>query len=88
LYGLPARDAVARLVAMELVPKLSGTGWVIDQDPPPGTVVAPGLACTLILGSGTGGFSGDPLEQVDRREELIALEKTEEVPPLVTRGSS
>jgi hypothetical protein len=87
LYGLPARDAVARLVAMELVPKLSGTGRVIDQDPPAGTVVAPGLSCRLILSSRVEALSEVPWEKVEDWEELIALDKTEDV-PLVSRGSS
>jgi cell division protein FtsI (penicillin-binding protein 3) len=50
LYGLSARDAVARVVSLRLVPEIYGSGWIVGQEPPAGTRVAPGTPCTLILG--------------------------------------
>jgi len=50
LYGLSARDAVARIVAARLVPEIYGSGWIVGQEPPAGTRVAPGTPCTLVLG--------------------------------------
>jgi cell division protein FtsI (penicillin-binding protein 3) len=50
LDGLPARDAVARLIAANLSPHLLGSGWVIDQDPPAGSLVEPGSRCLVFLG--------------------------------------
>jgi hypothetical protein len=50
LFGLSARDAVAQIVSAGLVPHLYGSGWVTGQDPPPGSAMEPGAACTVILG--------------------------------------
>ncbi len=50
LYGLSARDAVARVIALRLVPEIYGSGWIVGQEPPAGTRVAPGTPCTLVLG--------------------------------------
>jgi cell division protein FtsI/penicillin-binding protein 2 len=50
LYGLPARDAVARAIGMRLVPTLVGSGWVVGQEPTVGRFVSPGTRVTLILG--------------------------------------
>lgn len=50
LAGLPARDAVARLIAAHLSPDLVGSGWVIDQHPPAGAPVDPGSRCLVFLG--------------------------------------
>jgi membrane peptidoglycan carboxypeptidase len=50
LYGFPARDAVARLVAERLVPRIVGSGWVVRQEPSGGEPVSVGSQCTLILG--------------------------------------
>ncbi len=50
LEGLPARDAVARLITANLSPDLLGSGWVIDQDPPAGSPVDPGARCLVFLG--------------------------------------
>jgi cell division protein FtsI (penicillin-binding protein 3) len=49
LEGLPARDAVARLIAANLSPEILGSGWVIDQDPPAGMSVDPGSRCLVFL---------------------------------------
>jgi cell division protein FtsI (penicillin-binding protein 3) len=57
LYGLSARDAVARVVASRLVPEIYGSGWIVGQEPPAGTRVAPGTPCTLVLAlRGAGSF--------------------------------
>lgn len=87
LYGLPARDAVACLVGARLVPKLSGTGWVVDQNPPAGAVVAPGLTCTLTLGSARKVLEGTK-ELMNKGEGILALDRMEQTPPLVNRGTS
>jgi membrane peptidoglycan carboxypeptidase len=50
MVGLSARDALARAVALRLVPELVGSGWVVEQDPAPGQAIAEGARCTLILG--------------------------------------
>ncbi len=50
LEGLPARDAVARLISASLSPELMGSGWVIDQDPAAGSSVDPGSRCLVFLG--------------------------------------
>jgi cell division protein FtsI (penicillin-binding protein 3) len=50
LTGLPARDAVARLIAAHLSPELVGSGWVVDQHPPAGAPVDPGSRCLVFLG--------------------------------------
>jgi cell division protein FtsI (penicillin-binding protein 3) len=49
LYGLSARDALARIMAAKLIPKLYGSGWVIAQDPPAGAQIELGTRCSLIL---------------------------------------
>jgi cell division protein FtsI/penicillin-binding protein 2 len=47
--GLGAREAARRLVRLGLVPRLTGDGIVIDQDPVAGTALEPGRACRLWL---------------------------------------
>ncbi|MFH1681078.1 MAG: penicillin-binding transpeptidase domain-containing protein [Candidatus Eisenbacteria bacterium] len=42
------REAKARLLGTEAPVRLRGTGTVASQDPPPGTVLHPGIACTLV----------------------------------------
>jgi cell division protein FtsI (penicillin-binding protein 3) len=49
LSGLSARRAVAELSQLGLAPRLTGTGFVIGQDPPAGAVVSPGEICRLRL---------------------------------------
>jgi cell division protein FtsI/penicillin-binding protein 2 len=47
--GLGAREAARRLVRLGLVPRLTGDGIVIDQDPVAGTALEPGRPCRLWL---------------------------------------
>ena len=47
--GLGARDAARRLARLGLVPRLTGDGIVIDQDPAAGTALEPGRPCRLWL---------------------------------------
>jgi len=47
--GLGAREAARRLVQLGLVPRLTGDGIVIDQDPAAGTALEPGRLCRLWL---------------------------------------
>ena len=47
--GLGAREAIQRLARRGLVPRMTGDGVVIDQDPAPGTPLEPGTACRLWL---------------------------------------
>jgi len=49
LRGLSARDAVRALVKLGLTPRLSGDGFVVTQDPPPGTPLEPAAVCRLVL---------------------------------------
>jgi cell division protein FtsI (penicillin-binding protein 3) len=49
LHGLTAREAVRTLVKLGLVPRVSGDGFVVSQDPAPGVVVDPGAVCRLVL---------------------------------------
>jgi hypothetical protein len=50
LLGLSARDALRTLMHIGLTPRLDGDGFVIDQSPRAGTVLARGDACVLKLG--------------------------------------
>ena len=47
--GMGARDAVYQLERMGVKVKLHGTGWVKRQDIAPGTILKPGMLCTLEL---------------------------------------
>jgi membrane peptidoglycan carboxypeptidase len=49
VYGLPARDALARFVGRGLVPELVGKGVVVDQYPSPGDSLPPGERAKLSL---------------------------------------
>jgi cell division protein FtsI (penicillin-binding protein 3) len=49
--GQVGRDAVARLLAMSLEPKLQGSGRVVAQSPAPGAHVQRGARVTLELGA-------------------------------------
>ncbi len=52
VVGLPARDALARFVALGLVPQIEGTGSVLEQSPLPGDPLEPGERARLVLGEG------------------------------------
>jgi beta-lactam-binding protein with PASTA domain len=47
--GKSARDAVRLLASRGLSAQLSGTGFVVSQDPPAGAVAERGTACSLAL---------------------------------------
>lgn len=47
--GLGAREAVRRLVAVGLHPRVNGNGVVVAQSPEPGGPLEPGTVCRLIL---------------------------------------
>jgi cell division protein FtsI (penicillin-binding protein 3) len=50
LRGLSARDAALAAARLGLIVRLRGTGRVAAQVPQPGEEVAPGAACSLLLG--------------------------------------
>src|SRR5439155_21109967 len=50
LRGLSARDAVRTLLKLGVTPRISGDGFVVLQDPPPGSPLEPTSACRLVLG--------------------------------------
>jgi cell division protein FtsI (penicillin-binding protein 3) len=50
LAGKPGREAVARLLAAALQPRLEGSGRVVSQSPGAGTLVDRGARVTLELG--------------------------------------
>lgn len=49
LRGLSAREAVRELARLGLTARMTGTGVVVEQDPPAGTPFEAGAMCTLIL---------------------------------------
>ena len=49
LRGLSARDAVSKLGKAGLVPRLSGDGFVVSQDPLPGAPLDQDAVCTVVL---------------------------------------
>jgi cell division protein FtsI (penicillin-binding protein 3) len=50
LRGLSGRKALNSLTNLGLVPSISGSGFVIEQSPEPGTVLIPGESASLKLG--------------------------------------
>jgi cell division protein FtsI/penicillin-binding protein 2 len=50
LRGMSARDAMRTLMKLGLTARLSGQGFVLAQDPPPGTPFEGGEVCRLQLG--------------------------------------
>ena len=50
LRGMSARDAMRTLMKLGLTARLSGQGFVLAQDPPPGTPFEAGEVCRLTLG--------------------------------------
>jgi cell division protein FtsI (penicillin-binding protein 3) len=59
--GLGAREATRRLVRLGLVPRLTGDGIVVDQDPAAGTPLEPGRPCRLWLDRASPALSPLPL---------------------------
>jgi cell division protein FtsI (penicillin-binding protein 3) len=51
LTGRSARDAVRLLAARGIAARLSGTGFVVSQDPRPGSPAGRGMTCALALSS-------------------------------------
>jgi beta-lactam-binding protein with PASTA domain len=49
LRGMSAREAMRALVALGLTPRLSGDGFVVSQDPPPGSPVVQDGECLIVL---------------------------------------
>jgi cell division protein FtsI (penicillin-binding protein 3) len=49
LRGMSARDAVRRLVKLGMNAHASGDGFVVSQDPPPGSPLEPAGICHLVL---------------------------------------
>jgi membrane peptidoglycan carboxypeptidase len=49
LTGLSARDVLRRLRNTNVTPRLSGDGFVVEQDPPAGTPIGPNTVCRLTL---------------------------------------
>jgi cell division protein FtsI (penicillin-binding protein 3) len=49
LRGRSAREAAITAARQGLVVQLRGSGRVVDQTPPPGTVIEAGLTCRLAL---------------------------------------
>jgi cell division protein FtsI (penicillin-binding protein 3) len=49
LRGLSARDAVRKLVRLGMTARLSGDGFVVSQDPLPGTPLESEGVCTIVL---------------------------------------
>jgi len=49
VLGLSARQALAVFARLGLTARLSGTGFVVSQDPPPGSAIRPGDSQILRL---------------------------------------
>jgi cell division protein FtsI (penicillin-binding protein 3) len=49
LRGLSAREATQKLAALGLTARISGDGFVVSQDPPPGTSLESANVCRLTL---------------------------------------
>jgi stage V sporulation protein D (sporulation-specific penicillin-binding protein) len=49
LRGMSAREALRELARLGLTARMTGTGVVVDQNPPPGTPYEAGAMCTLLL---------------------------------------
>jgi cell division protein FtsI/penicillin-binding protein 2 len=49
VMGLGARDAVRRLGKSGFITRVAGDGFVVSQDPNPGTTLEPGAVCRLVL---------------------------------------
>ncbi len=50
LNGMTMREAFRELAELEITPQFVGTGVVIDQSPPPGKAIGPGIRCLLMFG--------------------------------------
>jgi beta-lactam-binding protein with PASTA domain len=50
LRGLSARDVVRTLTRIGMTARLTGEGFVVEQYPPPGSPIWPGVVCEVQLG--------------------------------------
>jgi len=49
MTGLPTREALRKSFELGVVPTLQGSGLLVNQTPPPGSVVEPGARVTLVF---------------------------------------
>jgi cell division protein FtsI (penicillin-binding protein 3) len=49
MTGMPARAALAKAYNLGVVPAMQGSGLLVSQSPPPGSVVDPGATVTLVF---------------------------------------
>src|SRR5262249_5749966 len=49
LTGLSARDALRKLVKIGMSARVSGDGFVVSQEPPPGALIEADAVCRLVL---------------------------------------
>jgi cell division protein FtsI (penicillin-binding protein 3) len=49
LTGVPARQALKQMIELGLVPRISGSGLIVTQQPPPGSVVDGKSEVLLVL---------------------------------------
>lgn len=49
MTGWPAREAMKKSFELGVLPKLQGTGLLVNQSPPPGSVLEPGASVTLVF---------------------------------------
>jgi cell division protein FtsI (penicillin-binding protein 3) len=49
LTGVPARQALKQLIGLGLTPRIKGSGLIVSQQPPPGSVVDAASELLLIL---------------------------------------
>lgn len=70
LHGLSAREAIGKLVKLGLGARVTGNGFVMSQDPPPGAPLEPGTTGRLFLTRSPGdpGDAGDDVRR-DRPEQ-------------------
>jgi cell division protein FtsI/penicillin-binding protein 2 len=49
LRGMSAREALREVARLGLAARMDGIGFVVDQNPPPGSPLEAGATCTLVL---------------------------------------
>ena len=49
MTGLPARAALSKAHALGVVPTIEGSGLIVSQTPPPGSIVEPGATVKLVF---------------------------------------
>ncbi len=88
VLGLSARDALARFVSFGLVPKVEGTGFVVEQSPAAGVPLVPGVEARLVLSHIPLGAPGPSAPSVAPREAGGAIRVAEVSRPAVAPGAS